>query len=1509
MRASFVAGIFMLAVAGVHCTSDSVGPGDAGLEDAMAPGDGGVSDGSGASGAPKDTVPPTFAGAATAAAISETQIAVTWKPATDDHTPQGTIAYRVYVGTSKGGEVYTTPFLTTPSGATGATLTALHAATPYWIVVRAVDAAGNEDANTNEVSAGSKDATPPVFAGVKKATGSGAHDVTVEWDAATDNGSAASEIHYEVFATTTQGGEVFTTPSATTQPGALTAKVSGLPEATPVFVVVRAVDASGNRETNKKEVATAPLDKTPPIFGGATGASALGTSIVVKWNAASDSIDVPQALKYDVFLSKTPGGQSFAAPTYTTVNGATSFSAINLDVSTTYYFVVRAKDSSGNEETNTVERSATTAASADVTPPTFAGLAAATPTSDTTIDLSWAAAADDTSSAASIVYDIFVSSGAGGEVFSSPSYTTAAGATSFTLTGLQPLQTSYVVVRARDEVGNEDANAVERSATTRADTIPPSFGGLSTATATGPTSVQLGWVAATDDVSLPATIAYRVFQATSAGGEAFGAPVATTAPGVTTIAINGLTPQTPYYFVVRAVDEVGNSDSNTIEKPVTTQADNAPPTFAGIGSLLALGPTSLEATWSPASDNVTDPGAIVYLPYLATSSGGQNFAIPPAPTAPGATNFTFTNLTPNTAYYVVIRARDAAAVPNTDANVVEKSATTLADVTAPVFAGALSADGATDSSLTLTWSTASDNVTAPVGITYLICMTTSNGGCNGAAFTTTTSVTGATTLPFTGLVPNTTYYFVVRARDAASNVDGNSVQVSGQTTQDVVAPTFGGLVSAVPNGDASILLTWNAASDNISTAGQIVYDIYQASSPGGETFGGPTYTTAAGATSFAIPNPPPLLAPQTPYWFVVRARDTAGNRDTNVVEKTATTAPDTTPPTFGGVTSVTNPTLTHLLVNWNAATDDITPSGNIVYLVCWSTGNACTTSFTAMATTAAGVSSYDIGGLLANTTYNVVVRARDAAATPNVDGNVIVRSKSTLADVTAPVFPAAPTIIGSSATSLTVKWSQATDDYSANANLRYRICMTQLNNGCGGAGGPFTTTVGPLTNVLQYQFTSLAPTSTYYFVVRAEDEVPNLDANYNIISGITVNDTTAPTWPGGFVGLQSAVPAAGVLGDSHITLSWQAASDNVSTQAQLVYDVYQGTSSGGEPAAGSPTYTSGAGHTSITVPLVAPNLQPQTTYYFIVRARDTAGNRDTNAVEKSATTNADAVAPTFGGITGLVATSDSQLTASWTAATDDTTAQGQIVYQVCWATTAACTTTFSAMATTAAGATSYTTPQYTLKQNQSYTFVVRALDTHANADTNVVTRSASTLVDNTVPTFAGVQSVTNVAGASPIPQTSLLASWNAASDDATTAANMRYDVCWAASPAGCTGASFVALQTVTGTTSYQIGGLSPNKAYNVVVRARDENNNSNSLNNNVQVAGTTAADSVKPTWPLAQAGLQTATSNGPTTIDLSWTAATDDFSSATQITYYVYEASPVATTIASGLAGVAGTNG
>ena len=108
----------------------------------------------------------------------------------------------------------------------------------------------------------------------------------------------------------------------------------------------------------------------------------------------------------------------------------------------------------------------------------------------------------------------------------------------------------------------------------RRDSIPPTFAGLKSAITCIPgpigggrtTSYNLSWDSATDNVTPSRKIVYDVYQVDAPGAEDFSTPTYTTSPGATSFTTPSLPTDKYFYFVVRARDEAGNSDSNMVER-------------------------------------------------------------------------------------------------------------------------------------------------------------------------------------------------------------------------------------------------------------------------------------------------------------------------------------------------------------------------------------------------------------------------------------------------------------------------------------------------------------------------------------------------------------------------------------------------------------------------------------------------------------------------------------------------------------------------------------------------------------------------------------------------------------------------------------------------------------------------------------------------------------------------------------------------------------------------------
>jgi chitodextrinase len=185
----------------------------------------------------------------------------------------------------------------------------------------------------------------------------------------------------------------------------------------------------------------------------------------------------------------------------------------------------------------------------------------------------------------------------------------------------------------------------------------------------------------------------------------------------------------------------------------------------------------------------------------------------------------------------------------------------------------------------------------------------------------------------------------------------------------------------------------------------------------------------------------------------------------------------------------------------------------------------------------------------------------------------------------------------------------------------------------------------------------------------------------------TTSDTEAPTAP--------ASVTATAASSSQIDLSWTASTDNVGVAG---YKVFR---DGVEIASTTATNYSDTG------------LRPSTTYSYVVKSYDAAGNVSAASPAASAATNADADTTAPSAPTGLTATaaSTSQIDVSWTASTDNTGVSGYEIYRD---TVKIATTT----------STSYSDSG--LQAGTTYSYYIIASDAAGNKSTESNTASATT---------------------------------------------------------------------------------------------------------------------------------------------------------------------------------------
>lgn len=410
---------------------------------------------------------------------------------------------------------------------------------------------------------------------------------------------------------------------------------------------------------------------------------------------------------------------------------------------------------------------------------------------------------------------------------------------------------------------------------------------------------------------------------------------------------------------------------NTVTNPIGAAPDMNPPTLPGNLMASGIGSTQININWSAATDDRTLPAGLQYEICVTSVMNACNTFSVGYTTTQGAVTYSLTGLNSLTTYYVQVRARDAAGNTGVAANV---SATTLAagNTNPPFFTpGAALYNAAQNVTLQSSSSGAficytTDGTTDPV--------------CDQAATTCTTGTKYAMPLA----VANST---TLRTRACKTGYTDSAVTQAAYVI-DTTPPAVMTSLNATA-GERQILLTWSAASDNMSTAGQLVYEICLTTSVNGCSAFNISYQTGAGALAYTISN----LTNGVPYYVSIRARDGAGNRGPAAGPATATPI-DNGAPTFGGVTAAATLSPPGLRIYWPAATDATTPQSGIVYDICVSqnggnffTPGECQSAFSTTYTTGAGVTSYDLTGLTRFTNYYIVVRARDAAG--NRDFNTV----------------------------------------------------------------------------------------------------------------------------------------------------------------------------------------------------------------------------------------------------------------------------------------------------------------------------------------------------------------------------------------------------------------------------------------------------------------------------------------------------------------------------------------
>jgi len=219
------------------------------------------------------------------------------------------------------------------------------------------DTTSGLDDNTNGDS--TEESSPyPNLTGVS-ASQTGVGEVTVTWNAATDDLTPKNEILYEVYLDKEEnfnfgGADYFITVLGNTE-----AEITGLEVDKTYYVLVIAVDESGN-QSKERDYQSIFVDSNPRFSGLTLVAPADVDKITLAWATATDDNTPAMAMTYEIHLSDQEDFEPTAATLHTSVIGETKKVVSSLNQGETYQILVVAIDQDGNMNPERDHRSATT---------------------------------------------------------------------------------------------------------------------------------------------------------------------------------------------------------------------------------------------------------------------------------------------------------------------------------------------------------------------------------------------------------------------------------------------------------------------------------------------------------------------------------------------------------------------------------------------------------------------------------------------------------------------------------------------------------------------------------------------------------------------------------------------------------------------------------------------------------------------------------------------------------------------------------------------------------------------------------------------------------------------------------------------------------------------------------------------------------------------------------------------------------------------------------------------
>ncbi len=685
-------------------------------------------------------------------------------------------------------------------------------------------------------------------------------------------------------------------------------------------------------------------------------------------------------------------------------------------------------------------------------------------------------------------------------------------------------------------------------------------------------SVSLSWTAPTSDGGSAVT-GYNIYRGTSAGGEG-ALPIATNVVAsnyTDTGRVNGTT----YFYTVSAVNAVGVSPrSNETSATPRAALPTAPAVPTGLAAV--AGNASVALSWTAPTSNGGSP-ITGYNIYRGQTPGGES-ATPIATNVPG-TSFTDTGEVNGSPYYYKVAAVNAV---GTSPQSSEVSATPRATVaSAPLGLVASAADG----SVALAWQMPTSD--GGSGITsYNVYRGTSAGGEGATPIATNVALRTFTD----STVSNGTAYFYKVAAVNAVGPSPQSNEASATPRAATAAPSAPQSLAATAT-NATVALTWSAPASNGGSA-ITGYNVYRGTTTGGESLT-PVASNVSG-TGFTDTG----LSNGTAYFYKVAAVNGVG---TSPLSNEATATPSASVPS-APTGLVASAGVGSVVLAWSAPASN---GGSVV--TGYNVYRGTTAGGEALAPVASNVTGtgFTDTGLSNGTTYFYKVAAVNAV------GPSVLSNEASATPAAAVTVPSAPTGLTGTAGngSVVLAWSAPASN-GGSAVTGYNVYRGTTT------GGEALAPVASNVTGTGFTDTGLSNGTTYFYKVAAVNAVgPSVLSNE--ASATPAAAVTVPSAPTGLTG---------AAGNGSVVLAWSAPASNGGSVV-TGYNVYRGTTTGGEALAPVASNVTGTGFTDT-------GLSNGTTYFYKVAAVNAVGP-SAQSNEASATPAAASTVPS--APTGLVA--------------------------------------------------------------------------------------------------------------------------------------------------------------------------------------------------------------------------------------------------------------------------------